>query len=611
MKTTTEAAQNAVKSYADASRTQQVSAHKENAEKTQNDKVQADKTHKEAVAKAGKTHADAQAALNQAVAAKPSQQSKDGSNQKGTSPERESLAKSIVANGVAKAAVTKTGKDLDAATQRADTAAQKFADAKKAVTGHETAVSQTMADASAAKKALDKLESGDKPRDRSSSLASPKTDAKLPDETWARANTVAEKPSDAQDAKAAQTKTATTGQILAEKTAALKAAEAKLLSATDKAAQNEKAKQDDIKTLNNIVKDKGIDKAKDLIRDVMLDKAKQDAIAEDKYHETDLSHILRGGTTQTLTVDGNTTVKDTAVLQVKTETKTVDFDTDLASQHTREAAIRAQGGFERASTTDLGEGGTKTTLAKVYGEVGGEARAEIIKTKDKVSVEAGAKLVAHLEAKFSETIKGGSFESTRTASLTGHAEAGVKAGATLGFDGAEVKLGATAEASVKANRTHDVKIGDVALKYDLEVYAKAKAEAKADVKVNFNPFGKEGLGAKASVGLEAAAGVGIEQKLGLKAAGGGGAEIGGGLYAGKIGAKADVDLGYKEGKLTAGLNFGAALGVGVSVNIKIESNIKLAMENAKKDIEKGNVLEKFRGVLTNNAIGGFVRGFFS
>jgi hypothetical protein len=345
---------------------------------------------------------------------------------------------------------------------------------------------------------------------------------------------------------------------------------------------------------------------------VLLDMAKQDAKDRNQYFEdAPPDRILAGGVSKTTVIDGSVTTEAKNIAQIKTEGKSIDFTSALGSQHSREVAIRAEAGIERSKTTDLGGGNSITEIGKAYAEISGEAKAEVIKTKAKTSVEVVAKLAAHAEVSHTETVKVGNVEATKTVRAAAHAEATAKAGASLGFDGVQVKASASVEASVKANMTHEVKIGDVKIKDDLEVYAKAKAEAKAEAKVNFNPFGKEGVGAKVGIGAEAAAGVGIQKTTGFKTAGGGGAEVGGGLYAGKIGAKADVDVGFKDGKLSANIDVGAALGVGVSVKLKLDTNIKKSFNDAKQDIINGNVFEKIRGVATIIPIGTFVRGFFS
>lgn len=569
-KAASEAVKSAQKGLQDSIRDQH--AKRAEAGTAAQDKAAAEANYKDAAKTSVKAQSEARSALEKSASAKPFDLEKgfrttddlhaSGKNsavQKGTTTEaRDALVKAIVSGTVAKDAVARAGKDLEAANHRADAAQKTFEQAKQTVKDNQASVTKAESDALAAKKALE-----------------------------------------------------TADKVKAEKAAIVKAAQDKAAIPPIVEAARDKIKQDSRNDLKNFGNDKGWGKTTELARDILLDKAKQDAKSRDKYVERNPEYVLAGGTTQTVTVSDNATVKATDTARIKTETKTIDFDSDYGSQHTREAAIRLQAGAERITTVDLGAAGTLTEVKKAYAEVGGEAKAEIIKTDAKVTVEASAKLVAHAEAKYSETIKTGSLETTRTVSATAHGEAGVKAGASLGFDGASIKLGASAEISAKANLIHEAKIGDVTLKSDLEVFAKAKAEAHADAKVNFNPFGKEGIGAKVGVGAEAAAGVGVQKTVGMKSAGGGGAEVGGGLYAGKIGVKADVDLGYKDGKLSAGINLGAALGVGLSVNIKIDTNIKLAMENAKRDIEKGNVFEQFRGALTNNPIGGFFRGFFS
>ncbi|WP_345821031.1 hypothetical protein ABC766_02600 [Methylobacterium fujisawaense] len=612
VKASAEAAQMAVKTLADSARS--VTAQKAEMNAADSAKVKAEANHTTAAAHSEKAQADADKALKSAAQATPTAHPKGfkttddvlSAKKEGTQPTvatseaREALVKAVVASTTAKDAAAKTGKDLETASSRAENAAQKYAEAKQALKDNHASVDKAMADASAAKKALGAMDADGKPRERATSVTAQKTAEQLPADGKARSQSVSEKPGIADLAK-----------IAADKSAALKTAEDKLAKVNKPEAARDKIQQDDRNALKNLAKDKGLEKVTDLGRDILLDVAKQDAKDRKQYHEDSRENVLAGGISQTVAVDGKTTNVDKTIAQVKTATNAIDFTSVYGSQHTREASIRAQAGTEHVKTTGLGGDAVHTEVKKAYAEGGAEAKAEVVRTGGTTSVEAAAKLVAHAEASYSETLKAGDIEAKQSISATAHGEVGAKAGASLGFDGVSVKASVSAEVSAKANLTHEVKIGDVKIKDDLEVFARAKAEAKADVKVNFNPFGKEGLGAKASVGAEAAAGVGVQKTVGVKSAGGGSAEVGGGVYAGKIGVKADVDLGYRDGKVSAGVNLGAALGIGISVNVKFESNVKLAMENAKRDIERGNVFEKFRGVLTCNPIGGFMRGIFS
>ena len=87
--------------------------------------------------------------------------------------------------------------------------------------------------------------------------------------------------------------------------------------------------------------------------------------------------------------------------------------------------------------------------------------------------------------------------------------------------------------------------------------------------------------------------------------------MGAGLYAGKIGASADLDVGVKDGKFSLNLDLGASLGVGCSVQVKLDSDVGKAYSNALNDIENGNWAEKVGGVVSMLPPIAFIRGFFS
>ncbi len=194
--------------------------------------------------------------------------------------------------------------------------------------------------------------------------------------------------------------------------------------------------------------------------------------------------------------------------------------------------------------------------------------------------------------------------------MAADAQASVKAGAHLGFDGVSAQVKAAAEVSVKAGVTNETKIGGVVISDKAEVYAAAKAEAKAEVDVTFNPFAKDGkIKAKAGLGAEASAGVGAELGGGLHSASGNGADAAYGFHLGKVGAKFDGDVEFKDGKLAVGLDFGASLGVGGSFKLAIKADIGQAAKNvgaafAEIDSFGSAVGSPFR------AVGGFFSGLF-
>lgn len=343
-----------------------------------------------------------------------------------------------------------------------------------------------------------------------------------------------------------------------------------------------------------------------------FEQADRDAAkAAGKLYSTDHENVLAGGITKAKTTDGDVTKERTTVAQVKTESGTTTYTNGVGRGASAHWNIRAEAGIEDSKTTDHGNGVSTTVTNKAYAGASFENSAKAVVTANSVSAEAATKVTAHAEASHSHTTKFGDVEHKHTIAATAHAEANAKAGARLGFDGLSLQAKASVEASVKANLTSETKVGDHTIRNDLEVYAKAKAEAKAEAEVTFNPFAKDGkIKAKVGVGAEASAGVGVEGTTGFHGKNGG-ADIGAGAYIGKIGAKMDGDFEIKDGKVAASLNVGAALGVGLQLNFKIESNVKQAMQDAARDIEKGNFGAKVLGHLTNNPVGGFFRGLFS
>ncbi|MEN5084702.1 hypothetical protein ABE438_19635 [Bosea sp. TWI1241] len=328
------------------------------------------------------------------------------------------------------------------------------------------------------------------------------------------------------------------------------------------------------------------------------------------YHENKSETVLAGGIDKTTKVEGNVAKERITVAQVKTEGSTETYTSGLARGAAANWAVRAEAGIEDSKTVDHGNGVTTKVTDKAYASASFENKAKAVVTENSVSAEASTKVALHAEASHSTTTKIGGIETKDTVGVAAHAEANAKAGVRLGFDGLSASAKASVEASIKANLTKETKVGDHTFKQELEVYAKAKAEAKAEAEVTFNPFAKDGkIKAKLGVGAEASAGVGVEGTTGFHGKNGG-ADVGGGLYAGKIGAKADGDFEIKDGKVSASLSVGAALGIGITINIKIESNVKQAMADAARDIEKGNLAQKVLGHLTNNPVGGFFRGLF-
>ena len=379
-------------------------------------------------------------------------------------------------------------------------------------------------------------------------------------------------------------------------------------SQTDKAVKDgmiQKSKDD----LRDWSREKGWSKSVDLAKQAFTDEGKKLAKSGNgSYDESNARHTLAGGAHESVNVSGNVKTTVESVGRVVTETGTVSYNSSLGGGAGANVAIRAEAGI-KGQTAVTGEDGTVYTAAgQAYVGVGAEAGAKAGWVPGKAFADASATISAHAEASVSGSIKVGDLEVKQTISATGHAEAGAKAGASIGVDGVSVKAAVYAEAAIKANSVIEVTVGNVAVKNDLEVYAKAKAEAKAEMEVTFNPLGKDAkVVAKAGLGGEVTFGVGVKDTVGFKTANGSVAEVGGGLYAGKLGAKADVDLGYSGGKVAINLDVGASLGIGISVNVKVESNVKKAYSNAWDEVKSGNPL----GVVSLLPQVAFIRGFFS
>jgi hypothetical protein len=366
---------------------------------------------------------------------------------------------------------------------------------------------------------------------------------------------------------------------------------ASLADRNNKAAIDKELKQKDRDAFKSMAREKGYGKVGGLAQDVLKASAMDTAKRAGTYHEKNHEQVLAGGVTTEVvkTADGQVTVKK--IGQVTAEGKTKSYDSAAGVGREASFDLRAEAGELRTTETIDKATGKKTVVAtKVYGSASFENSASVESTDLKKAVQVSSKVVVQGEVSKSWKTDAGEHK----VYAEGRAEAGVKAGASIGFDGLKVSASASAEATAKAGWSAEGKIGDLAIKNDLQVFATARAEAKASAEVNFNPFSGEKVGAKVSVGAEAAAGVGIKDQVKL----GDRVEVGGGLYAGKVGAKADVDVGYKNGKLSLDVDVGASLGVGVSVKFKADADFAGTAAKAKQEIANGDFGTKVKGVLS-------------
>jgi hypothetical protein len=407
--------------------------------------------------------------------------------------------------------------------------------------------------------------------------------------------------------KDAQAEKTEAGKNLANAKAAVEKADKAVRDVNTTAAANKALKDADTKALSNMVQDKGFGKTQSLVKDVLTSEARQLAKDNKTYHEDPHPVTLAGGGNVSTAVDGNVTTTTQTVARVGSEDTSVHYTSALGNGAGKTISITAEAGITKTTSVTGSDGTTQTTTNHAYAAAEAEVQGKASWTHNQASAEGSVKLGVHAEVSHTESIKVGKVEVKQTHSAQAAAETGAKAGASVGVDGVSIKARIYAEAAVKANQITEVTVGNVAVKNDLEVFAVARAEAKAEAEVNFNPLAKDGkVGAKAGIGAELTAGVGIQDTVGFKGKNGGGAEIGGGLYAGKLGAKADVDVGYSNGKVGVKFNVGAALGVGVSINVKVESNVKKAYSDAWDEVKQGQLTS----VVSLIPAVAFVRGFF-
>ena len=309
------------------------------------------------------------------------------------------------------------------------------------------------------------------------------------------------------------------------------------------------------------------------------DQAKQAAVKAGKYAKDESSDVLASVVSKTVTVVGNTKTEVTMIGEVTTEGKSETYSSFLGSGASASKTIGGAVGYEKKVTTDLGGGDSKIVTDKAYGGISGEANAKAVFTDTSKDAEASAKGVAHVELRHTETNKYGNVETTTSTYVAGDAQAGVKAGFHLGYDGAKVGATASAGASISTGTSGEVKIGDAKAVGDIKVFAQAQAEATASAEVTFDPT-KGTANAKAELGAMASAGIGAEAKAGLfDAKTGSGVGAGASISVGAAGVKFKPELEIKNGKLDLKIEFGAGLGMGANANVQIKGDLNKAKDN--------------------------------
>ncbi|MGU3496942.1 hypothetical protein ACLBXM_23105 [Xanthobacteraceae bacterium A53D] len=397
-----------------------------------------------------------------------------------------------------------------------------------------------------------------------------------------------------------------------QKLADAKAAHGEARDKVMKPAEEEAAKKAaDAAKPKPLLSDKTIGKAAKFGNQLAEELGVQQAKDNKTYYGGKTETIISGGITEDVTTDGNTTTTVKNLGQVKIDDEAYAF---TAGTFTKGAgagwAIRAETGQEITAEHDFD--GTKVSVtSKDFASASFESKAKVVMGGGSITAEAEAKVAVHNESSVGVGAKVGDVEVKLAAGHAEHAQAGVKAGAHLGFDGLSLEAKAVAEASVKAFVSQEVKLGDVVVEGKGEIYAAAKAEAHASAEVTFNPFEAGGkVKVKASVGAEASFGVGANGSTGLHSANGNGAEVGGGVYIGKLAAKADADLGYKDGKLGISANVSLALLVGVEIKIDVKVDVGAAVKNVKEAWkEVDSVGSGF--VAAGKSVTGFFKGLFS
>ena len=290
---------------------------------------------------------------------------------------------------------------------------------------------------------------------------------------------------------------------------------------------------------------------------------------------------LRGGEFRTITSGGtDVTVEDLGNGETHTKISTgqvvVEGETfAYANWFALGAGAKIEKKAESASISidrwvdDDGTTRTQTLSAVANVKVVAEAKAGV--SWAKAAAEATAKLVAHAEASAKTGYDGEATGGSIGVGASAHTETGAAVKIDISWTGANGSLSAAAEAKAKlaTSGNFDIK-GAADIGLDLNMYAAAKAEAVAKVIVNFNPFNGDKLGYQNKISAMVSAGIGVEG--GVKV-GGDTAGIGGtaGVQIGALGADADVDVGFENGKVVISVDVGFALAIGVK--IKFDANV--------------------------------------
>ena len=333
-----------------------------------------------------------------------------------------------------------------------------------------------------------------------------------------------------------------------------------------KAELNKKAKDAAVDALAEKFGAKSGELAKSLAGDLAQEITRLHAERSGKVLKVAYEKVLAGEVVRNVSVDGLRTV-DT-VAQVSVKAQAAAYLSNLGAYGTAEFGLKAEAGAAGAGKATIAGELTVGGSGKVYAAGG----VDVVATGAVNALGLSAEIVAKAHAR-------GEVEGLAGFGIGEHVEmmqggkAGVEAlasasaGGKLGMDGASVKLSASAEASARAAYVQNAKLGDLNVKGNIEVWAKARAEAVANfsagmVKGNIELSGKIGASAGAGVGVQAT------KKLSLF---GMELEVTGGVSAGKLGANVAVDVGYKNGVLRWSVDVGAALGIGI--NLKLSGSI--------------------------------------
>jgi hypothetical protein len=305
--------------------------------------------------------------------------------------------------------------------------------------------------------------------------------------------------------------------------------------------------------------------------------AKADAKERGTYSKTTTTDVTHGGVeSETHEADGVKVTTNT-LHQTTLKHGVESWDSELGYGKNGVWAPKAEAGYETVTEFTDASGDKRIVKDSAYASAEFENKAGYSVTDAAVNAEASSKIVGHAEIKHSETSTVLGLEVTTEKSLAAHGEAGVKAGAHLGFDGLKVEAAAKAEATASATGSHEAKIGEGSAKVSADVFVQAKAEAKAGADVTFDPLAGK-ITAKIGASAEAGVGVGADAEGSLKSKDGNGVTVGAHVKAGTVGGTFEPEVKIENGKVDIKLKIGGYVGIGGTFDVAITGDYKKAGE---------------------------------